>query len=100
MAGSGRLQVDPLFQGLARPPMIMGVSYMFFVLNAVICLIGFIQTGNFIVLLFIAPIIHGIGFLICLKEPRQLELMILRANKGTKCLNRIYHGFTNSYDTF
>lgn len=100
MSGSGRLQADPLFQGLARPPMIMGVSYMYFVFNAIICLVAFIQTGNFIVLFFVAPVTHGIGFLICLKEPRQMELLILRASKGTKCTNRMYHGFTNSYDIF
>ena len=100
MAGSGRLQADPLFQGLARPPMIMGVSYMFFVLNAALCLVLFIQTGNFIVLFFAAPVIHGIGFLVCLKEPRQMELLVLRMSKGTKCSNRMYHGFTNSYDVF
>lgn len=100
MSGSGRLQADPLFQGLARPPMIMGVSYMYFVVNAVVCLVAFIQTGNFIVLFFAAPIMHGIGYMICLKEPRQMELLVLRAGKGTKCVNRMYHGNTNSYDVF
>lgn len=100
MSGSGRLQADPLFQGLARPPMIMGVSYMFFVLNAVVCLITFINTNNFIALFVVAPVFHGIGYLMCLKEPRQIELILLRAAKGTRCLNRAYHGFTNSYDIF
>ena len=100
MAESGRLQADPLFQGLARPPMIMGVSYMFFVLNAVTCLIIFINTSNFIMLFFAAPVIHGVGYLLCLKEPRAIELTILRASTGTKCRNRTFHGNTNSYDTF
>lgn len=100
MSESGRLQADPLFQGLARPPMIMGVSYMFFVLNALTCLIAFINTSNFIVLFFVAPIVHGIGFLLCLKEPLAIELIILRSSKGTKCINRAFHGFTNSYDVF
>jgi type IV secretion system protein VirB3 len=100
MAESGRLQADPLFQALARPPMIMGVSYMFFVLNAIICLIGFIQSGNFIVLLFAAPVVHGIGYMLCMKEPRAIELMILRLSTGTKCMNRPFHGYTNSYDIF
>lgn len=80
--------------------MIMGVSYMFFVFNALTNLVAFIQTSNFIVLFFLAPIVHTVGFLICLKEPRQIELLILRANKGTRCKNRLYHGFTNSYDAF
>jgi type IV secretion system protein VirB3 len=100
MAGSGRLQADPLFQGLARPTMIMGVSYMFFVLNGTISLITFINSSNFVVLIFVAPLIHGIGYLICLKEPRSMELLILRARKGLKCLNRRFHGYTNSYDIY
>jgi type IV secretion system protein VirB3 len=100
MADSGRLQADPLFQALARPPMVMGVSYMYFVLNAIICLVAFIQTSNFIVLFVAAPIVHMIGYLLCLKEPRAVELMVLRASTGTKCLNRAFHGYTNSYDVF
>lgn len=100
MAESGRLQADPLFQALARPPLIMGVSYMFFVLNAILCLVSFIQTSNFIILLFAAPVIHFVGYLLCMKEPRAIELLILRTSTGTKCLNRAFHGFTNSYDIF
>jgi len=100
MGESGRLQADPLFQALARPPMVMGVSYMFFIFNAILNLILFIQTSKFIVLLFAAPIIHGVGYMMCLKEPRALELMILRLGTGTKCQNRAFHGYTNSYDIF
>jgi len=97
---SGRLQADPLFQALARPPMVMGVSYMFFVLNGLLNMIIFIQTENFIMLFFVAPVVHGIGYLLCLKEPRAIELFLLRCNKGTKCMNRLFHGNTNSYDIF
>jgi type IV secretion system protein VirB3 len=100
MAESGRLQADPLFQGLTRPPMVMGVSYMFFILNSIVCLIVFIQTSNFIMLFFAAPVMHGIGYMLCLKEPRAIELLILRASTGTKCRNRAFHGYTNSYDIF
>ena len=100
MSESGRLQADPLFQGLARPPMVAGVSYMYFVVNAMFCLLTFINTSNFIILFFAAPIIHGVGYLLCLKEPRAIELLLLRASTGTKCINRPYHGHTNSYDIF
>jgi len=100
MAESGRLKADPLFQALARPPMVMGVSYMFFVLNGIVCLIAFIQTSNFIVLFLVFPVMHAMGYLLCMKEPRALELLILRASTGTKCLNRAFHGYTNSYDIF
>jgi len=100
MSGSGRLQADPLFQALARPPMIMGVSYLFFVLNAMICLICFINTQNFVMLFFVGPVVHGMGYLLCLKEPRAVELTLLRCSKGMRCRNRVFHGNTNSYDIF
>lgn len=80
--------------------MIFGVSFIFFVVNGGICLIIFIQTSNFIMLLFAAPLFHGVGYLICLKEPRAVELFFLRCSKGMRCINRRFHGNTNSYDIF
>jgi type IV secretion system protein VirB3 len=97
---AGRLQSDPLFQGLTRPTMIMGVSYMYFIINAAINMILFINLQSFFVLLVVAPIVHLIGYLICVKEPRAIELFIVKASKGFKCLNRGYHGYTNSYDPY
>ncbi len=100
MSGSGRLQHDPLFQGLTRPTMILGVSYMYFVINAAVNLIVFINMQSFISLLFVAPCVHLVGYLICLKEPRAIELLIIKASKGLKCINRGYHKNNNSYDPF
>ena len=97
---SGRLSSDPLFQGLTRPTMILGVSYMYFVINAVISMIAFINTQNFKIILVLAPLVHLVGFLICLKEPRAIELFIIKMSKGYKCINRGFHGFTNSYDPY
>ncbi len=94
-----RLTADPLFQGLARPAMVAGVSYMFFVLNAMTCMIMYIQTKSFSVMP-LALIIHGFGYLLCMKEPRAVELWMLRMKYGYKSFNRGYHSFTNSYDVF
>lgn len=101
MAG-GRLQADPLFQGLTRPAMILGVSYMYFVLNASLSMVVYINTTNVVVILVIAPIIHAAGYMICLKEPRAVELLAVRFGKTMRCKgkNKIFHGFTNSYDVF
>jgi type IV secretion system protein VirB3 len=99
MSGGGRLSADPLFQGLARPPMVAGVSYMYFVLNAMICMSMFINTKSFAVLP-LAIIIHMFGYLLCMKEPRAVELWMMRMKYGFKSLNRAYHSFTNSYDVF
>ncbi len=98
MAG-GRLHADPLFQGLARPPMIMGVSYMYFVLNAMITMVMFIDTKSFISFPF-GFVIHLFGVLICLKEPRAVELWMLKMKYGYRSWNRKFHYFTNSYDVF
>ncbi len=95
----GRLQADSLFQGLTRPAMVLGVSYLYFLLNSVITLIVFINTQDFLTFVF-AGSVHGIGYLICLKEPRAIELLMMKTSKTLKCRNRPFHGFTNSYDQF
>lgn len=104
MAESGHLQADPLFQGLTRPAMIMGVSYMFFVVNAVFNMVMFINTSNFINLFVCAPTVHAIGYLICMKEPRSIELLMIKTAKTWKLppISRVrtFHGLTNSYDLF
>lgn len=97
---AGRLQSDPLFQGLTRPTMILGVSYMYFVFNAAINMILFINLQDFIILLMVAPAVHFVGYIICIKEPRAIELLVVKASKGYKCMNRGFHGHTNSYDPY
>ena len=95
----GRLSADPLFQGLARPPMIMGVSYKYFVLNAMVTMIMFIDTKSF--LSFPTGVfIHMIGYLLCMKEPRAVDLWMLRMRSGYRSWNRRFHHNTNSYDVF
>lgn len=98
--GTGRLRTDPLFLGLARPPMVFGVSYMYFVLNTIITMVIFINSGNFLSLFLYGPIIHGFGYVLCMREPRAVELWVLKCKYGFRSWNRIYHHHTNSYDTF
>lgn len=100
MATDNRLQADPLFQGLTRPAMILGVSYMYFVLNGTITLLAYIATSKFTILFFVGPLVHMVGYLICLHEPRAIELLMIKMSKGLTCLNRRYHGNTNSYDVY
>ena len=97
---SGNVGTDALFLGLTRPPMILGVSYTFAVLNGMISLLAFIITSKFFYLLVLLPGIHAIGWFICLKEPRALELLLARTSKCSICRNRMYHGGTNSYDLY
>lgn len=96
---SGRLRADPLFQGLARPPMIAGVSYMYFVINAMLTTIMFINTHSIFSMLF-GLVIHLFGYLLCLREPRAVELWLLKMKYGFRSWNRAYYHHTNSYDVF
>ena len=99
MAG-GRLKSDPLFLGLARPPTILGVSYKYFVINALLTMLIFINTKSFYSFPF-GVVIHFFGVLVCLKEPRAIELWLIRMRYGYWNLwNRPYHSNTNSYDPF
>lgn len=98
MAG-GRLRADPLFQGLARPPMIMGVSYMYFVLNALLTMLMFINTKSFLAFPF-GGLVHLFGYVICMREPRAIELWLLKVKYGYRSWNRKLHHHHNSYDVF
>lgn len=97
---SGDISTDPLFLGLTRPPMLLGVSYTFAALNGIISLLAFVITSKFFYLLVLLPGIHMIGWFVCLKEPRAIELLLARTSKCSVCRNRMYHGGTNSYDPF
>lgn len=97
------LSSDPLFLGLTRPVMFFGVHYLMFIMNFM---------GN--ILLFINKVfeykipalivgfitLHIIFYLVCLKEPRAIELLSTRFAKCSKCKNRLYHKGTNSYDLY
>lgn len=96
----GTVGTNPLFLGLTRPPMLAGVSYTFAALNGIITLLAFIITGNFFYLMVLLPATHTLGWFICLKEPRAIELMIAKFSKCNICRNRFYHGGTNSYDVY
>lgn len=97
---SGSVGTDALFLGLTRPPMLAGVSYTLATLNLLISLMAFVITSNFIYLLVILPFFHGVFYLVCLKEPRAMELLLARNSKCRICRNRMYHGGTNSYDVY
>ncbi len=104
MAETGYLQEDPLFQGLTRPAMYLGVSFTYFVINAMTCMVFFINTSNVFFIMVLAPVIHFIGYIICLKEPRAVELLLTRTSKCWKLapISKVkrFHGFVNSYDVY
>ncbi|MDR3290024.1 MAG: VirB3 family type IV secretion system protein [Rickettsiales bacterium] len=99
MAG-GRISSDPLFLGLTRPSMILGVTYVFAGMELLSSMALFVMTSNFIYLLVMLPTLHGIAYIICMKEPLMLEMVIMKTSNFSKCRNRSFYSGTNSYDTY
>ncbi|XVN42883.1 MAG: VirB3 family type IV secretion system protein [Candidatus Rickettsia vulgarisii] len=92
---AGKLTSDPLFVGLTRPAMIFGVSIKFFALNIILCMSLFIY-GNSIYNLLFGGIAHLVGYIICFKEPRFIEILLNKSSKCSGCPNSSYYG-ANSY---
>jgi len=93
---SGKLISDPLFVGLTRPTMIFGVSIQYGMLNMIISAVAFIQTSG-IYIIFIAAVMHLIGYILCFKEPRFMQIYLNKAAKCNQCTNRSFYG-ANSYN--
>jgi type IV secretion system protein VirB3 len=80
---------DPLAVGLTRPAMRWGVTYAALVVNAMLTMEIFLVTHNLLALLGALPI-HGICMLLCTREPRWFELMVLWAHHRLPALARNY----------
>ena len=89
------LRSDRLFTALTRPQMFAGVTYTFFVINAVVAVELFLIFRAWWVLL-VAVALHGVGMLACLHEPRIFDLWITRVRTCPRVKN---HGLwqCNSY---
>jgi type IV secretion system protein VirB3 len=70
------LIADPLFVGATRPPMRWGVTYAALMFNLVFVLEAFLVTKNLLVLGLALPI-HGICALLCARDARFFDLLLL-----------------------
>jgi type IV secretion system protein VirB3 len=70
------LTEDPLFVGATRPPMRWGVTYSALLFNMVFTMEVFLLTKNLLTLLLCAPI-HGICMLLCARDARFFDLLLL-----------------------
>jgi type IV secretion system protein VirB3 len=75
-----RLASDPIFSALARPQMIGGVTYSFAVFNLIATLEIFLITRSFWAFAF-ALVVHGIGYVGCVREPRFFDLWIIKLSR-------------------
>ena len=80
------LERDTLFVALTRPQMFAGVTYSFFIANAVIATELFLIFKS-VWALAAALVIHGVGVLLCLREPRFFDLWLTRAGRCPRVKN-------------
>jgi type IV secretion system protein VirB3 len=77
-SGSPGITTEPLFVGATRPPMRWGVTYAALLFNLVFTLEAFLLTKNLLTLLLSVPI-HAISALLCARDPRFFDLLVLWA---------------------
>jgi type IV secretion system protein VirB3 len=72
------LTADTLFVGATRPPMRWGVTYSALLFNMVFVMEAFLLTKNLLTLLLCLPI-HGVCMLLCARDARFFDLVLLWA---------------------
>ena len=81
-----RLEQDALFVALTRPQMFAGVTYSFFIVNAVLATEMFLVFRSVWVLL-VALAVHAVGAILCVREPRFFDLWLTRARRCPRVRN-------------
>ena len=89
------LNRSTLFVALARPQMFAGVTYTYFVFNVVLAAELFLIFKSFWAIA-VAGIVHVIGMLACLREPRFFDLWVSRVSRCPRVKNYRLWG-CNSY---
>jgi type IV secretion system protein VirB3 len=80
------LERDNLFVALTRPQMFAGVTYSFFIANAVIATELFLVFRSFWVI-GAALLLHMAGVVLCLREPRFFDLWLTRVGRCPRVKN-------------
>jgi len=70
------LLADPLFVAVTRPPMRWGVTFSALLVNLVFTMEAFLLSKNLLTLLIAVPI-HAVCALLCLRDPRFFDLLLL-----------------------
>jgi len=83
---AGEIERDPLFVALTRPQMFAGVTYSWFVANMVIATELFL-IFHALWVLGVAMLIHLVGVVVCVREPRFFDLWLTRASRCPRVKN-------------
>jgi type IV secretion system protein VirB3 len=85
----------PVFRALTRPQMFGGVTFSFFILNMAITTEAFLITRSFLALP-VALLVHGAGYVACLREPRIFDIWLTKVSRCARVRNWRHWG-CNSY---
>jgi type IV secretion system protein VirB3 len=80
------LASTPIFRALTQPQMFAGVTYSFFVINGVVTTEAFLVTRSFWAL-GLALLVHAVGYVACLREPRIFDLWLTRVSRCPRVRN-------------
>lgn len=80
------LERQTVFLALTRPQMFAGVTYSFFVANSIIATELFLIFKSFWAL-GAALVLHLVGMVLCLREPRFFDLWITRVSRCPRVAN-------------
>ena len=89
------LESRTVFVALTRPQMFAGVTYSFFVANAIVAAEVFLIFNSFWAIA-VALALHLAGMALCLSEPRFFDLWITRVSRCPRVPNHALWG-CNSY---
>jgi type IV secretion system protein VirB3 len=81
-----QLRRDTVYVALTRPQMFAGVTYSYFIINAIVATELFLMFRS-IWVLGAAVLIHLAGVLICLHEPRAVDLWLTRSMRCPRVKN-------------
>lgn len=83
---ASHLHRTTVFTALTRPQMFAGVTYTWFVANGILAAELFLIFKSFWVIL-IAGVMHLVGAVLSLREPRFLDLWIVRVSRCPRVRN-------------
>jgi type IV secretion system protein VirB3 len=91
------IREDPLFAGVTRPAMAMGVTYSALLINGMTTVELFLLTKNLLWMGVCIPI-HGIFWLVCKNDARFFDLLFLWGRtRGPGLLGNVRFWKANSY---
>ena len=80
------LHRTPVFRALTQPQMFAGVTFSFFIINGVVTTEAFLITRSFWAFA-VALVVHAVGYLACLREPRIFDLWLTKVSRCPRVKN-------------